>query len=131
MKATYQGKEWNVAKSGGGYTLSSLIDPNTNVLLTEDEYSKTGLPPFQAAMSMEFASKAFGKVTLASEFGDELYPVQAGEIKAGDQVYVKPIHKFGSVIRTIGEKYLVEANLGDKAVISPYFLVELEKRNKE
>jgi hypothetical protein len=131
MKATYQGKVYNVAKAGAGYNFVSEQDPNMSMMMTEEEYKNTGLPTIASVQASEFASKALGVVTIASEFGEDLYPIQAGEIRAGDQVYVKPIRSFGSVIRIVGDEHRVEVDTKDGKAIQPYFLEELEKRSKE
>ena len=67
---------------------------------------------------------AMGRVTLASEFREDLYPEQNSAIDVGDRVYVRAAKRFGNVIRKTAETFRVEI-AGKTGTFWP---IELEKR---
>lgn len=66
------------------------------------------------------------KLSILSEFHDDLYPRIDADIDVGSKVFIKPIKRFGEVVRTLDEGGAFRVQAGDK--INTYFRQELEVR---
>ena len=77
----------------------------------------------------EAVKASLDRMTIASEFCDDLYPRVNAEINVGDRVYIKPLRKFGEVIRVLEDGvYRVQAS---KSQVNTYFNQELEIRKTD
>jgi hypothetical protein len=70
--------------------------------------------------------RIFKEVTIASEFYDDLYPRINADIDAGTKVFIRPIKRFGEVVRTLDDGGAFRVQAGD--TVTTYFRQELEVR---
>jgi len=70
--------------------------------------------------------QVFNQVSILSEFHDDLHPSMNETIDVGSKVFVRPIKRFGEVIRTLDEGGAFRVQAGDQT--NTYFRQELEVR---
>jgi len=70
--------------------------------------------------------QVFNQVSILSEFHDDLHPRMNETIDVGSKVFVRPIKRFGEVIRTLDEGGAFRVQAGDQT--NTYFRQELEVR---